>query len=135
MMLLFRGADEAIEGEVGPLVHFFEAGGIAGRKLRRRQALALRGLDHLQPVLVGAGQEEHVLAVEPLEARQRIGCERLIGVADMRLAVGIGDRGRDVESVATRRRGSNRLDLWDAGGGLFLCLRLDSLLWRWGLRS
>ena len=63
-------------------------------------ALASRGLDHLLAVLVGAGQEEHVLAVEPLKARQRIGRDRLIGVADMRHAVRIGDRGRDVEGVA-----------------------------------
>ncbi len=64
---------------------------------------ACGGLDHLQAVLVGAGQEEHVLAVEPLEARQRIGRDRLIGVADMRHAVRIGDRGRDVEDVFARR--------------------------------
>ena len=63
-----------------------------------------RGLHHLLAVLVGAGQEEHVLAVEPLKARQRIGRDRLIGVADMRHAVRIGDRGRDVEDVAARRR-------------------------------
>ncbi len=42
-----------------------------------------------QAVLVGAGQEEHVLAVEPLEARQRIGRDRLIGMADVRRAVWI----------------------------------------------
>jgi hypothetical protein len=38
-------------------------------------------------VLVGAGEEEHILAVEPLKPRQRIGRDRLIGVADMRNAV------------------------------------------------
>ena len=65
---------------------------------------ASRGLDHLLAVLVGAGQKEHVLAVEPLKARQRIGRDRLIGMADMRHAVRIGDRGRDVEGVAARWR-------------------------------
>src|SRR5581483_6643660 len=64
-----------------------------------RQLFSFRGLDHLQTLFVGAGQEEYVLAVEPLKARQRIGCNRFIGVADMRRAVGIGDGGRDVERV------------------------------------
>src|SRR5581483_3147996 len=64
-----------------------------------RQLFSFRGLDHLQTVFVGAGQEEYVLAVEPLKARQRIGCNRFIGVADMRRAIGIGDRGCDVERV------------------------------------
>ncbi len=68
-----------------------------------RHALALRGLNHLQAVLVGAGEEKHVLAVEPLKARQRIGRDRLIGVTDMRHAVRIGDRGGDVIGVACRR--------------------------------
>ena len=70
--------------------------------------LGFRGLHHLLAVLVGAGQEEHVLAVEPLKARQRIGRDRLIGVADMRHAVRIGDRGRDVVGVAARWRRCGR---------------------------
>jgi hypothetical protein len=56
-------------------------------------------------MLIGAGQEEYILAVEPLEAGQRVGCDRLIGVTDMRIAVGIGDRGRDVEFLRRRRSG------------------------------
>ena len=71
------------------------------------------GLHHLLAVLVGAGQEEHVLAVEPLKARQRVGRDRLIGVADMRRAVRIGDRGRDVVGVAL---GSDRR-LWPRAAG------------------
>ena len=55
-----------------------------------------RGLLDLLAVLVGAGQEEHVVAVEPLEARDGVGRDHLIGVADMRHAVRIGDRGGDV---------------------------------------
>ena len=58
------------------------------------------------PVLVGAGEEEDVLAVKPLKARQRIGRDRLIGVADMRMR--IGDRGRDVVGLAARWRGCGR---------------------------
>ena len=102
MVLLLGGPDEAIERDVQPFIHFPELGGITRGELRRGHVLLLRGLDHLQAVLVGAGQEEHILAVEPLEARQRIGRDRLIGVADMRQAVGIRDGGGDVESVSAR---------------------------------
>ena len=35
--------------------------------------------------------------LRPLEARDRVGGDRLIGVADVRLAVGVGDRGGDVD--------------------------------------
>ncbi len=54
------------------------------------------GLLHLDAVLVGAGEEEDVVAVEPHEAGDRVGRDRLVGVADMRHAVGIGDRGGEV---------------------------------------
>jgi hypothetical protein len=47
---------------------------------------------HLHAVLVDAGHEEDVVAVEPQEARDRIGRDRLVGVADVRHAVRVGDR-------------------------------------------
>ncbi|MEY9682014.1 hypothetical protein ABIF13_002788 [Bradyrhizobium elkanii] len=105
VMRRLRGADEAVERDVEALVHLLEARRVAGREIVGRHSLAGRGLDHLLSVLVGAGQEEHVLAVEPLEARQCVGRDRLIGVADMRLTVRISDRGRDVEHVAAIRGG------------------------------
>ena len=37
------------------------------------------------------------IAVEPLEAGNRIGRDPLIGMADMRRAIGVGYRGRDIE--------------------------------------
>ena len=61
-----------------------KARGVAVGELAGRDALLDRRLLHLQPVLVGARQEEHVLAVEPLEARDRVGGDRLVGVTDMR---------------------------------------------------
>ena len=98
-MLLFRGADEAVERDVQPLIHCLEAAGVALGKIGRQHALALCGLNHLQAMLVGAGQKEHILAIETLKARQRVGRDRFISVADMRHTIGIGDRGRDVEGV------------------------------------
>ena len=69
-----------------------------------------RGLLHLDAVLVGAGEEEHVVAVEPHEARDGVGRDRLVGVADMRRAVRIGDRGGDVIRLALGLRRALRLD-------------------------
>ena len=100
MVLGLRGADEAVERHVEPLVHLLEPAGIARGEFGDAKPLALGGLHHLQAVLVGAGQEEHVLAVEPLKPRQRVGRDRLVGVADMRNAVRIGDRGGDEVGVA-----------------------------------
>jgi hypothetical protein len=51
-------------------------------------------------MLVGAGEEKHVLAIEPLEARQRIGRDRFIGMADMGLAIWVSDGSRNVEDVS-----------------------------------
>ena len=88
--------------------HVAEALRVAVGELDRRNAFGIGRLQHLDAVLVGAREEEHVLAVEPLEAREGIGRERLVGVPDMRHAVGIEDRRRDVErlrsSVARSRR-------------------------------
>jgi len=55
-------------------------------------------------VLVGAGEEIDVVAVEPHEAGDGVGRDRLIGVADMRRAVRVGDRGGDVEGGFGRHR-------------------------------
>jgi hypothetical protein len=65
----------------------------------RGHALLLGRLLHLEAVLVRPGEEEHVLAVEALEARHRVARDRRIGVADMRLAVRVEDRRGDVELV------------------------------------
>ena len=59
-------------------------------------ALRLARLQHLDAVLIGAGQKEYVTALQAAEARQRIGRDRLIGVADMGRIVRIGDGGGDV---------------------------------------
>ena len=63
-------------------------------------AEATRRLLHLLPMLVRTGQEKHIPAVEPLEARHGVGRDQLIGMADMRLAVWIGDGSGDVEGIA-----------------------------------
>ncbi len=83
-MLFFRGADEAVEGDVETLIHLLESKRVARGDFHCRQAFGFRGLDHLEAVLVGPGEKEDIPAVEPRKARQRIGGDRLIGVTDMR---------------------------------------------------
>ena len=87
------------------------SGTLRSRNCRARQALARRRLLHLLAVLVGAGEEIDVVAVEPHEAGDRVGRDHFIGVADMRRAVRIRNRGGDVE-----RRPCRVL-----GGGMFVC--------------
>ena len=55
------------------------------------------GLFDFLAVLVRAGQEEDVVAVQPLEARHHVGGDRGVGVADMGRTVHVIDRGRDID--------------------------------------
>ena len=72
-----------------------------------------RRLGHFQAMLVGACLEADVAPCAALEARDRIGRDRLIGMADMRRPVGIADRGGDVEGLGHAAAGPS-------GGGLAL---------------
>src|SRR5580704_15056196 len=47
-------------------------------------------------MLIHPGDEQDIEAVEPLEAGNRIGRDPLIGMSDMRRAIGVGYRGRDI---------------------------------------
>ncbi len=104
-MAVFGGADEVVVGAVHPLDHRLEARHVALDQFACRQTFTRGGLLDLLPVLVGAGQKKDVIPVEPLEARDRVGRDRLIGVADMRHAIRIGNRGGDIKGAA-------RIGLW-----------------------
>ena len=113
-MALLGGADVVVVRAVEPLDHGLEARDVAVDELARREPFPGRGLQHLDAVLVGAGQEKHVVAVEPHEARDRVGRDRLVGVADMRRAVRVGDRGRDVVAGLVGHRTNTRVAAADA---------------------
>ena len=102
---------------VGPGVerraHRLELRRRAVGELKRRHPFARRRLLHLLAVLVHAGEEQDVVAVEPFEPRDRIGRDPLIGMADMRRAIGIGNGGGDVEGRAPAIGAFSKLD----GGG------------------
>ena len=102
VVALFGGVDEVVVRAVEPLHHGLEGRHVAVAQRPRAQALARRGLLHLLAVLVGAGEEIDVVAVEPHEARDGVGGDRLIGVPDMRRPVRVGDRGGDVKGLLGR---------------------------------
>jgi hypothetical protein len=68
MMARFGGADEIIVGTAERLDHRLEAWCILVRQLRWRHARLTGRLVHFQTVLIGAGQETNIIAIEPLEA-------------------------------------------------------------------
>ena len=96
VVALFRGMDEVVVRALQPLDHLLEQRHVAVAQLARGQPQLGRGLLHLLAVLVGAGEEKDVEAVQPMEAGDGVGRDRLVGVADVRRAVRVRDRGRDV---------------------------------------
>ena len=100
MVARLGGADEIVVRAIELFHHGLEARHVALDQLARRQVFLGRRLQHFDAVLVGAGEKKDVTAVEPHEARDRVGGDRLVGVADMRRAVRIGNRGGDVIGLA-----------------------------------
>ncbi len=93
------GGDEVVLAGVQDVRHLAEQGRVAVGEFGRRDALSLRRLDHLLAVLVGAGAEVDVVAVEPLEAGDGVGRDQLVGVPDVGRTVGIGDGGGNGEAL------------------------------------
>ena len=101
-VVVVGGADEAVVGDVHQLPQVEDAalaaddlidellGGLAG-------GLGLL-LDFLA-VLVGAGQEHHVIAAQALVAREGVGGDGAVGVADVQLVRGVVDGGGDVKGL------------------------------------
>ena len=94
------GADEVVVRELEFFHHGLEARHVALDQLPRRQIFLGRRLQHFDAVLVGAGEEEYVAAVEPGKASDGVGGDRFIGVADMRRTVRVRNRGGDVIGLA-----------------------------------
>ena len=106
-MVRVRGADETVVRDAQVQAHLLEGGRVAVRELLGREAFLLCGLLHLEAVLVRSGHEENLMAVKALEARHGISRNDLIGVADVRHAIGVADCGGDVERGFLWRRHSS----------------------------
>ena len=99
-MVIVRGADEAVVGDVHQLPeieHALLAGNDLIDKLLRRDAGGFGLVLDLLAVLVGAGEEHHVIAAQTLVAGDRVACDGAVGVADVELRGGIVDRRGDIK--------------------------------------
>ena len=97
-MLGVGGADEEVVRGVDLLHHLLEVHDVAVGQLARRDPLALGDVGDRLAVLVGAGQEEDVLAALAHVPREHVGGDRRVRVAEVRLGVDVVDRGGDVEA-------------------------------------
>ncbi len=107
------GADEVVVRDVEQLPGVAEALGRAVGPLERGDAVGLgRPLD-LEAVLVGAGEEERVVAEQAVPPGDRVGDDGRVGVPDVGRVVHVVDRRRHVELGhgvrEYRRPGSTRL--------------------------
>ena len=95
-MAPLSGADECVVRAIESLDHGLEARNITFDELLWGKLLLRRGLQHFNAVLVGASEEEHLVTIEPHETGDRIGCDRLVCVADVRRAIRVGDGGGEI---------------------------------------
>ena len=79
--------------------------GVAVGELLGLDALGARSIRHGLAVLVGAGEEEHVLIALAHVAREHVGGDRRVSVPKVGLGVYVVDRGRDVEAHGEEREG------------------------------
>ena len=101
------GADEAIEGDIKFPVHLLESRGHFLGELRPAATPRSRAAWAIfRPCSSVPVRKKTSRPAQPLEARDRVGRDRLIGMADMRPPVRVADRGRDVERLAHAGAGS-----------------------------
>ena len=87
-----RGADEVRVADAELVPQAAKNGRVAVHQLARRDAELGGGASDIFAVLVGAGEERHVVALHALEARDGIGHQRGVGRADVRPRVGVVNR-------------------------------------------
>ena len=99
-MTLLRGAHNIVGECIEFLAHGLELRSCAIGKRLRCQTLTRSSLLHFQAMLVHSGDEKNVPPVQSMETRNGIGRDTLIGVSDMRRAIGVGNGSGDVEGLA-----------------------------------
>ena len=83
LMIVVGRADEFIVGDVHDPPQILEVGNQTVHKGLRRHAGGFGAVLDLLAVLVRSGQEEHVLALHAVEARDRVADDGRIAVADV----------------------------------------------------
>jgi hypothetical protein len=95
----FSRADEVVIRAVHALDHGAKTQHVAVDQLTRRETFLGRGLLNFLAVLVRAGEKEHIIAVKTHEAGDCIRRNGFICMPDVRRAVRIGNRRRNIEST------------------------------------
>jgi len=91
-------ADEVVVRDVQTTKKILVLRGDAVGEYMRREPGLLGSALHLLAVLVGSGQEEHIVTRKPARAGDRVGDHRRVRVAQVRFRVDVVDRGRDVKT-------------------------------------
>ena len=91
MMALFAGTHECCIRNIKFVAHISEIRRHFISKLECFPSGCTRCLHHFKPMLVGTRDEAHIASLQTLKPRNRVGCDSLIGVADMRLAIRVRD--------------------------------------------
>ena len=99
LVLVVGGTDEEVIARAQHAAHLAEAGRQRVCVLLGRTPGLLGGARNLGAMLVGACQEEHVLAALAVVPRQNVGHDRGVRVAHMRVRIHVEDRCRDEEAA------------------------------------
>ncbi len=99
LVSLLGGADKIGGGDVELLPERLKALYYPIRQLQRGFSRSIGGFFHLLAVFVGAGQEEHLVSLEPFVAGQHVGRQGGVGVANVGNVVDIVDRGGEVKGA------------------------------------
>src|SRR5215469_6666825 len=86
-----------VDGERKLAGQVAEGGGVAVDQLADADTAGVCGEHVLEGIVVGAGLEPDRAPASPVVPGQDVGLDELKGVADMRLAVDVGNRRRDVD--------------------------------------
>mmetsp|Transcript_19789 Transcript_19789/g.31058 ORF Transcript_19789/g.31058 Transcript_19789/m.31058 type:complete len:345 (-) Transcript_19789:242-1276(-) len=97
------GADVVVVRDLQALVQCLEAVDVLVAQLDGGDAQPLGRARNLLPVLVRARQEEHLLALEAVEACEHVRGHGLVGVAHVRVPVRVVDRRRHVKPLMRSR--------------------------------
>ena len=106
-MVVVGGADEPVVGDVHQLPQILDALGPlhdAVHKLLGGDAGLLGLVLDLLAVLVGAGEEHDVIALEALVAGHGVGGHGAVGVADVELVAGVIDGGGNIKFLVLRHQ-------------------------------
>ena len=98
-MVIVGGADESVVGNVHQFPQLFDAGDDLIHIFLRRHTFGRGLVLNFLPVLIGARQIHHIIALHALIPRDGVADDGGVAVADVQLVAGVVDRCGDVEGL------------------------------------